>query len=214
MTADAIERWKAREARMPEDEQRRYRFWAGLRLTLGDEVSLTSEQEAALGYLRLRCGVCKSCGAPWLWCGSTNDAGHPKMRSRRTGKHRPVRREVWEVISGRELRPDQLVTTRCGNSLCLNPALLEVTTKSEVSRRSNARADVALRRRVSLAATMRERHAKLNRSKVARIRRDPRMGRVIAAELGVSKGLISKVRRYEAWADIANPYAQLGARTA
>lgn len=71
----------------------------------------------------------------------------------------------------------------------------------------------AVQRRVKLMNMARKRdNVKLSREKVLQIYQDHRPLRQIAADYGVSKGLIGKVKKGEAWADVykqTNPWAGL-----
>jgi len=137
-----------------------------------------------------------------IWSGSSNGLGHPKT------KDGSARRLVWEAHKY-ELKASQLVTVTCGRPECLNPAHLKVTSKSEVSRKSNARYTVKLLRSASSAATNRPKFGKITMDIAREIRDSEREGKQWAQDLGVSPSLISKVRQNKSWVDHRNPFLGL-----
>lgn len=147
---------------------------------------------------------CTECGDCLLWQGPTNAKGHPKIGLK------SARRVVWTEKTGKELRPDQLVTVTCRQSRCLEH--LALTTKGEVARIVNARPDVKAKRSASSARTNRPKYGKLSMEQARYIRASEKLGKELAQELGVSTGLISHVRTGRSWKEDVNHFAGLGAR--
>ncbi len=168
-----------------------------------------------LAYISARCGVCACCGEPWHWLGSDNGHGHPKVYSRRTGSYTVARREVFILArrAGRPLDKSQLVTSDCPNKSCLNPALLVLTSKAEVSRKTLARPDIRLKRRMRMASIQRQAVGKITMEIARQMRAGDKPGTQWARELGVSASLVSHVRVHKSWVEIGkDPFAGLGAR--
>jgi len=150
---------------------------------------------------RLKCVECGDC---LLWQGATNAKGYPKFSKR------SARRVVWEEAKDVKLKPSKLVTVTCGQSLCLNIEHLALTTKSEAAKRGNAPTSVRLRKAEGSARTNRAKFGKLDMEKARYIRDSDKTGVELAAELGISKDLVSKVRNHRGWREYrANPFTGL-----
>lgn len=144
----------------------------------------------------LECGECK------LWDGYTNKAGHPVVFGA-TG-----RRKVWEAAYG-PIPPGKLVTVDCDQARCLEPEHLKLTTKSKVSKLSNARPSVKAKRAASNAKTAQDNLGKITMDTARKIRASDRTGADWAEELGCSAALISHVRCNRSWKEADNPFAGL-----
>lgn len=172
---------------------------------------MTRRQPMTLERIKSRC---LECGACWQWTGSTSGTC-PKIAwwGEHGREHRVVRRIVWELAKG-PIPEGMLVTVNCGNSLCLNPAHLELTTRAEVTRKNSAKAAVQLRRRASSARTAQAKFGKITMDIAREIRLSDKTGRQLARELEVSPSLVSKVRLNKSWIEPQNPFSfGLGART-
>lgn len=155
-----------------------------------------------LAHIQARCDECGDC---LLWRGSCNGAGHPKIEDE------PARRTVWKLAKG-AIPLGALVTVTCGQTKCLTPAHLALTSKAAVARLTNARPDVKLRRAAACARSARERLGKITMPLARHIRTSPLSGKEMAKELDVSESLISLVRRNKSWVEhAANPWQGLGA---
>lgn len=152
-----------------------------------------------LSEIKARCSEDGDC---LIWTGATNAGGHPKF-SRASG-----RRVVWELVHG-TLQPADLITVTCGCSLCLNPQHLKKTTKSEVSRVTNARPDIKAKRIASNQRSAREKGTKITMETARMIRASDKTGLALAAELQVSPSLITSVRKNKTWREHGNPFAGL-----
>ena len=152
-----------------------------------------------LEKIKLRC---KECGDCLLWPGATNGKGHPKSEGT------TLRRQVWTAAKG-PIPQGKLVTVDCGQSLCLEPEHLVLTTRSEMTKKVNARPAVKARRAASGVRLNRARMGKIDMDIARQIRSDDRTGKAWAAELGVSESLISHVRCGIRYAELSNPFAGL-----
>lgn len=144
-------------------------------------------------------------GGCLIWTGRLScSCGHPKHGTML------MRRAVWEARNG-PLTPKELISTSCGNRLCLEH--LEKVTRAEVSRRANADPRMKAAKRVKSAAWARANSKKLDMEKANAIRASADNDHTLAALYGVDHSMISKVRRNQAWVEsFSSPFAGLGAR--
>lgn len=130
-------------------------------------------------------------GAPgecWLWERSVDGFGYGRFYF--AGGNARAHRFSWVLHYG-EIPVGLSVLHQCDRPRCVNPAHLFLGTHEE-----NMADMVSKRRRPHGAA-----HAKttLSESDVARIRRDSRPSRRVAAEYGVDPRTICRIRRRETW---------------
>lgn len=153
---------------------------------------------------------CEEDGDCLIWKLRVSGTNQPVYCFRVDGKHygRHVRRLVWTASGGRELRPKEVVTPSCGNSKCLNPEHLGVSTKAKILRKSMDRPDVRAAYSATGAKRMRP-EAKLTMEKAAQIRASDKKPKELAEEFGVCTAMVSKIRRGVAWRDLSNPFAGL-----
>lgn len=85
--------------------------------------------------IRTRIHEC-GCGC-WVWTGSADSNGYAKMKLR--GVTTQVHRFTWQVVHG-EITDDLTVDHLCDrHRRCVNPAHMELITRSENSTRANVR---------------------------------------------------------------------------
>lgn len=142
-------------------------------------------------------------GGCWIWTGANNGAGHPKLHNC------SARRKVWSLTKDNKPQRNHVVSVTCGSPLCLNPDHLVCRTKAEVSRISNAKPSVKLRRSAASARTNRPTMGKITMEIAREIRSSDKQGKDWAKELGVSVSLVSHVRRGKSWVDHSNPFMAL-----
>ncbi len=150
-----------------------------------------------------------------IWQGATTGhKTHPTPCLKTDGTNRSARPVVLKLA--RKPRPSlqhTRVITTCGNPLCLNPAHLRWATTSKINQagaRNRAAGDTL--RRSKIAATMRERRAKLTPEQVREIRASTDLQHVLAMRYQVRQAHISNIRLHKAWRDYTTPFAGLGAR--
>jgi len=80
------------------------------------------------------------------------------------------------------------VLHRCDNRLCVNPDHLFLGTKQENS--------------IDMARKGRHGRKKLSAEDIVAIRKDPRSHSVVAAEYGVTFGMIGMIRQRRCWAHV------------
>ncbi len=136
-----------------------------------------------------------------LWTGRAVKGKFPQWDV--AGKRYITRRLVYQLVHGPI--PSRLhVGTVCNNWLCVHPDCLVARTVSKVRRGKPkdpghiARITAAQRARSSLTPQI-----------VMAIRASSEPGPAVEARYGLKKGRASRIRSYENWKDIANPFAGL-----
>lgn len=141
---------------------------------------------------RLIASVNKSAEGCHVWQGfSKNGYGVTSLNGRLEQAHRAS----WKVFIG-DIPLGMQVNHKCHNRLCINPEHLYVGTQVE----NMADMDRAGRRNAAIGE--RNGNAKLNPELVLAIRNDTRVHSDIAAEYGVSRTLVSAVKRKVIWGHI------------
>lgn len=126
----------------------------------------------------------------WPWTACTNHNGYGRFG--RDGSVHYSHRIAVE-LDGRD--PTGLVVRHhCDNPPCCNPRHLELGTKADNSR------DCVERGRSARGDT--HGMAKLTDAEISRIRADPRLQRVIAAEYDVGQSLVSMIKSRRIWAHV------------
>ncbi len=128
------------------------------------------------------------------------------------GKVVAVRRLMLE-LQGRTLRPGDHAGCSCGNSLCVQH-IVQRTHAQHARAMSKSPARSELARAAKLAQHARAHRAKITMEIAREIRCSPDSGPVLAARYGIDKGLVSRIRRNEAWREFSSPFAGLGSRGA
>lgn len=125
----------------------------------------------------------------WNWTGCKDRYGYGKVRvNKRLVK---AHRFAYEQAVGEVVPPGLMVCHKCDNPACVNPAHLFLGTNDENM------ADMSRKGRA--ARGERQGRSKLTRSQVLEIRRDSRRLDDVAADYGVSRSLVSLIRRRERW---------------
>lgn len=146
---------------------------------------------------------CREEGDCLIWTGRHSVSNVPRLGNA------SLRRLIYAEANG-PFQDRFLVTTTCGNALCINPEHLKTTTKSAVLKRAYATSDLAVRRSITSTRTARA-NAKLSIEAAREIRASGETIKVLAARYGVHQSLISFVRRGQAWKEsaAANPFQGL-----
>lgn len=160
------------------------------------------ELPAALQALKDRCDEIGDC---WIWTGSDNGSGHPKVRV--AGISRSARRFVWEIVNG-AIPLAKMVTPSCKDRACLNPDHLVLTDKSKVSLAAVC-PTMTLKKSAASARTNRAKFGKITMDIARQIRTSDKTGRDWAKELGVSVSLVSLVRQNKSWVEHSSHWAGL-----
>lgn len=128
----------------------------------------------------------------WEWTGAKFGNGYGEFKF--NGSPKPVHRLAYEFHTGTNIPKSMDVCHKCDNRACVNPAHLFLGTRKDNMQ------DCVRKGRQSKGETRWS--AKLTESLVLQIRSDPRLQRVIAVELGVSRSLIGRVKRRDIWRHI------------
>lgn len=149
--------------------------------------------------LRKRFRVDEKTGC-WIWTGSTSVHGN-QPRVTVDGTNVQARRHVFEVFTGRQLKPGELAACGCGDSRCVAPLHTLPSSKQQVLQLAKHRGAYAMteERRSKIAHTRRAQSARMSMEKAEAMRADPRTIYEVAAEVGVHPTLVAKVRRGECW---------------
>jgi hypothetical protein len=135
----------------------------------------------------------------WNWKGGANARGYGRFKVGR--RLYSPHRIAFELAYGRivECRDyhGTVVMHLCDNPRCCNPAHLRAGRQIH-----NVRDMIAKGRKPVQVGTDRY-NAKLTPEKVRAIRSDPRSERAIAAEYGISKGTVNRIRLRRAWSHVA-----------
>lgn len=126
----------------------------------------------------------------WLWAGSSNADGYGHFGVGGSGKVRKAHRVSYEHHHG-EIPPGMLVCHKCDNPACVNPEHLFLGTPRENSEDRDHKGRQAL--------GIENGKAVLNDALVKYIRETPLSERVIANQLGVSRGTVNAVRSRRTW---------------
>ncbi len=114
-----------------------------------------------------------------------------------------TRRLIYQLCNG-PIPSRLFVGTRCKNLLCVHPDCLIARTPSKAQRGRITRPDHKAR----ITAAQRAR-SDLDAATVQAIRASNEPGPVLEARYGLKKGRASRIRSYESWKDITNPFAGL-----
>lgn len=129
----------------------------------------------------------------WLWSGNMQPAGYGVIWDRKDGRKRNIfaHRASWRINVG-EIPDGMVVCHRCDTPACVNPAHLFLGTQ-----RDNLRDMFAKGRH--------QRHGqKLTPKQVVAIRNDARPCSAVAADYGVGRSTVSRVRRKEVYVRTAH----------
>ena len=124
----------------------------------------------------------------WNWTKTLSNTGYARIS--RSGKYDLAHRASYETFVGK-IPTGLWVLHRCDNRRCINPAHLFLGTRED-----NV-ADMVAKGRQAYG----ERHgvSKLTATQVAAIRADSRKHREIAADYGVTYGLVGHIKRRLVW---------------
>ena len=129
--------------------------------------------------------------ACWPWSGSTLASGHGRLTAGPC-KDALAHRLLWELERG-PIPHGMVVRHTCDNPPCCNPDHLEVGTHAEnradcVKRNRHARGDAHGRRKLTQAQALQIRTASAGRTHAQ-----------IAADFGVSRSVVTKIRNGQIW---------------
>lgn len=124
----------------------------------------------------------------WTASKDANGYGHIRYQQRTWLAHRVV-----YLLTHGSLSDDVFVCHRCDNPSCVNPSHLFIGTQQDNMD------DMVSKGRQRFLSGESHVNSKLTQADVENIRSDTRLHRVIAAQYGVSRGLVSHIKRGVAW---------------
>ena len=156
----------------------------------------------------------------WLWRGSVRPDGRPNIYapdySTKGGEMSTQAgpRAVWHMHTGKAIPHGRRAYVVCEHPTCCNPACIRCTGEHErgrfarrIGRHKNSTRHIAANRAIGA------KRAKLNAEQVLYVQTSTKKGIELAAELGVSRTTVSKLRRgghiVTASGSTANPFAAL-----
>lgn len=156
--------------------------------------------------LRERCAEVGDC---LEWPGKSR---HPMVRH--MGRTMLVRRLVLELV-GKQIPADKRAVMSCENRLCINPDHIVMRSHREIMARQGALGKLSDPARVAkIAATKREKYAKLTMADARAIRASPETHEKTAAKYGIHPSKVASIRQHRCWRELhGNPFAGLGARS-
>lgn len=149
-------------------------------------------------YLIARCVVDVETGC-WMWTRGLNDRGRAVMQDPTTRRPNRTARVSYRTFSG-EIPQGLHVLHHCDNPGCINPDHLFLGT--HVDNMADKKAKGRAPNTTEAIKGESNWNARLTEEKVREIRRDPRIGRKIAADYGVSDVMIGKIKRRVKWAHV------------
>jgi hypothetical protein len=134
----------------------------------------------------------------WVWTGSNDGNGQPRMRLPKSRKLHNVRRVILETTG--QYLGNLRSTTCCGTPMCVNPEHILALSSSSLIARAAKRTGYAQRpeRCAAISATKRK-SSPLTPELVAEIRSSPESTRVIAKRLGVHQSTVQAIRSGQVW---------------
>ena len=130
----------------------------------------------------------------WQWGGATYGAGYGRVSAKGGNRYELAHRESYREFVG-AIPNGMCVCHSCDNRKCINPSHLWLGTHAD-------NANDMVRKNRSLVGS-RHHNAKLTEELVLRIRNDNREHREIAADYGVSYGLVGHIKRRLVWRHVS-----------
>lgn len=126
----------------------------------------------------------------WLWCGCVNANGYGQFGVGGSGNSKSAHRVSYEHFNG-EIPPGNFVCHKCDNPYCVNPEHLFIGTPKANSEDRDSKQRQALGEANGKSV--------LTVAAVKYIRKAPLSERVVATQLGVSRGTVNAVRSRRTW---------------
>ena len=143
-------------------------------------------------------------GECFLWQGYAAQ-GVPQIHH--DGKMAPVRRVMWELMGKKVV--DGFYSTKCHSKDCVNPRHIVYRSREEHIAHMNEQ-EFSLERRLNMTKARRRRDdIRLSEDIAKEIRMANGNYRDIGSQYGVTKTVVSRIKRGVYWADSASPWAGL-----
>ena len=138
-------------------------------------------------------------GGHMLWAGNWDQYRRGVIQV--DGRRYDVRRELWRMKTGHQLRTSSSVTSRCEHEKCMTH-LRQTTRAGEPGHKHN------LATRKKLAEQKRSR-SKYGPELIALVKASDKSHKQIARETGVALSTVGAIRSGRLWRDFSNPWAGL-----
>jgi hypothetical protein len=148
-------------------------------------------------------------GACLLWSGSLGFADTPQIYEK--GRGMVSVRGLLSRLLG-DNKPGAFYGVTCGNPHCIAPEHTAIRSLKEHARMMAKKANTGsgqTKRRAAVTVWRRANPLKLDAEKAAAIRADSRPSRQVAAEYGIDKSMVWKIKTGKAWVENTNPWAGL-----
>lgn len=123
------------------------------------------------------------------------------------GKMQAVRRVMWELM-GKKVA-DGFYSTKCNNKDCINPKHIVLRSKDEHIAYMNSQ-EFSIERRLNMTLARRRRDdVRLSEQLAREIRMADGRYEDIGSQYGVTKAVVSRIKRGVYWAESASPWAGL-----
>jgi hypothetical protein len=160
----------------------------------------------SLEYIKIRCVEVGDC---WEWGSPLSTPERRANPEVRVGKYKGSARRYAYIQARGEIRPKWVVVPNCGNPNCINPEHQSQMSKKQCVQKA-AKAGKLAGSKPKRTASVRSR-AKLTMEQAREIRGRTEPGYVLAAEYGVDRSMIHRIRNGQNWRDHSNPFAWLAA---
>lgn len=157
-------------------------------------MTISAYPHTAADVARFNARVQRADGdACWIWLGPTFDErgyGAFTLRRRAVRAHR----FIWHATTGQEIPDGMVVRHSCDNPRCVRPSHLLLGTGQDNVDDRQARGRTARGERAA--------KAKLTAAQVVAIRADQRGHARVAADYGVARSLVQRIRQRKHWAHV------------
>ena len=133
----------------------------------------------------------------WEWTGNRCINGYGRLNDKK------MHRFSWEYYNGKKVPDGLYICHKCDNPPCVNPEHLYAGTAADNIR------DAKERGRLNPARGEKQPNAKLTNSDARKIYVDDRADEIIAAEFGVSRKCVSRVKTGKSWSYVTKDLTPL-----
>lgn len=152
--------------------------------------------EPTVEAIRAKCEILDN--GCWVWKGSNDGQGQPRMRLPKSRTLVNVRRVILETTG--QYLGNLRSTTCCGTPLCVNPEHIMAISCSTLIQRAAKRTGYAQKAdRCAAISASKRKNSPLTAELVAEIRTSSESTRAIARRMGVCQASIQAIRRGETW---------------
>lgn len=141
----------------------------------------------------------------WIWTGYH---GNKVPNVFHNGKMVQVRKVICELL-GKTLPKTVYLNVSCGHGSCVNPDHMKIYTRQQHMDAIRKIAHQSKTRIANVQKHKREHNSKINEQIAQDIRLSDESGPVLAERYGISRTLISRIRRNMVWVNTNHPFLSL-----